>query len=48
VSGILVLAWRLLPTGSDSASRGDCPGSGPWRPRASNPVYVIPLPGPPA
>src|SRR5712692_7098600 len=32
VSGILVLAWRLLPTGSASASRGECPTSGPWRP----------------
>jgi hypothetical protein len=29
VSGILVLAWRLLPTGSASASHGDCPTSGP-------------------
>ena len=47
VSGILVLAWRLLPTGSASASRGDCPTSGPWRPRGSDPVYVTPLLGPP-
>ncbi len=38
VSGILVLAWRLLPTGSVSASRGDCPGPGPWRPRAGDPA----------
>src|SRR5206468_4415754 len=47
VSGILVLAWRLLPTGSASASHGDCPTSGPWRPRGSDPVYVTPLPSPP-
>src|SRR6266699_4403173 len=32
VSRILVLAWRLLPTGSASASCGGCPASGPQRP----------------
>src|SRR5690348_3518774 len=47
VSGILVLAWRLLPTGSAYASHGDCPTSGPWRPQGSDPVYVTPLLGPP-
>jgi len=47
VSEILVLAWRLLSTGSASASRGDCPTSGPWRPCGSDPVYVTPVLGPP-
>jgi hypothetical protein len=47
VSRILVLAWRLLPTGSAYASRGACPASGPRRPWSGNPVYVIPLPSPP-
>src|SRR5579859_5646146 len=47
VSRILVLAWRLLPTGSASASPGECPGSGPRRPWTSHPVYLIPLPSPP-
>ncbi|SRR6266487_4950754 len=47
VSEILVLAWRLLSTGSASASRGDCPTSGPWRPCGSDPVYVTPILGPP-
>jgi len=47
VSEILVLAWRLLSTGSASASRGDCPTSGPWRPCGSDPVYVTPFLGPP-
>src|SRR5581483_352652 len=44
---ILVLAWRLVLTRSASASRGECPTSGPWRPRSSDPVYVIPVPDPP-
>ena len=44
---ILVLAWRLLQTGSASASRGGCPALGPRRPQGGNPVYVMPLPGPP-
>ena len=48
VSEILVLAWRLLPTGSASASRGECPISGPWRPRDGDPDYVTPVLGPPA
>jgi len=48
VSEILVLAWRLLPTGSASASRGECPISGPWRPRDGDPDYVTPFLGPPA
>jgi len=44
---ILVLASRLLPTGSVSASRGGCPASGPRRPRSGNPVYVTPFSSPP-
>ncbi len=47
VSRILVLAWRLLPTGSASASRGVCPASEPRRPRSGNPVYVTPFSSPP-
>jgi hypothetical protein len=47
VSRILVLAWRLLPTGSASASRGACPTSKPRRPRGGDPVYVTPLLHPP-
>ena len=47
VSRILLLAWRLLPTGSASASRGGCPASEPRRPRGGNPVYVTPFSSPP-
>jgi len=47
VSRILVLAWRLLLTGSASASRGECPAPRPRRPRGGDSVYVMPLPGPP-
>src|SRR5579859_116754 len=39
VSRILVLAWRLLPTGSASASHGRCPAPGPRRPRGGDPVF---------
>src|SRR5438445_3235310 len=39
VSRILVLAWRLLLTGSASASCGGCPASRPQRPRGGNPVF---------
>src|SRR5712664_3182142 len=39
VSRILVLAWRLLPTGSASASCGGCPASRPQRPQGGNPVF---------
>ena len=39
VSRILVLAWRLLPTGSAVASCGGCPASGPQRPWGGNPVF---------
>src|SRR6266852_5163763 len=34
----LVLAWRLLLTGSAFASLGGCPASRPRRPRCGNPV----------
>ena len=44
VSRILVLAWRLLPTGSASASLGECPASRPRRPRCSNPVCFNAVP----
>jgi len=47
VSGILVLAWRLLPTGSASASHGDGPTSRPRRPWDGDPVYVTSLLGSP-
>src|SRR3989442_13333366 len=39
VSGNLVLAWRLLPTGSASASCDGCPASRPQRPRGGKPVF---------
>ena len=44
VSRILVLALRLLLTGSAFASRGGCPASGPWRPRCGNPVCFNAVP----
>ena len=47
VSRNLVLAWRLLLTGSASASRGACPASGPRLPWSGNPVCVMPYPNPP-